>query len=447
MDSHERKHFAMELRRLRDHVGLSLGELAVQAHVNRGYVSHIEHGQRWPSRSVAAALDDALDARGTLLAAWTSGHRATPPVVVEAGSEDDETLTLPLDEWTTTDSEALAERLATGSDRTLTATTARRLVHEWLAADTPQTVEITAGRQIGRGMVDTVTRRVAQLRRVDDFIAGRELRPLVERELRLTAGLLREAAYTDQVGRALLSAIAELCQLAGWVTVDAGAPQRAARHLALGVHAAHAAGDRPTAANLVSTLSYQVANLDDPQEAILLARSAAAGVRGHASPTTCALLHERVAWAHARAGEVRHTERALAAAETEYERRRPADDPEWVYWLPEDEIIVMAGRCYVELGQPDRAIPLLTGVLARYDERQTRESALYTSWLAEAHVQAGDVEHAAALAQRTLELSSSTSSARGDDRVTLLAQRLGPYHRVSAAREFLDHEAEWRRGG
>ena len=98
MDSHERKHFAAELRQLRAHVGLSLGELAGQAHVNRGYVSHIEHGQRWPSRSVAAALDDALDARGTLLAAWTAGDRATPPVAVEAGPEDDETLTLPLDE-------------------------------------------------------------------------------------------------------------------------------------------------------------------------------------------------------------------------------------------------------------------------------------------------------------------------------------------------------------
>jgi tetratricopeptide (TPR) repeat protein len=197
----------------------------------------------------------------------------------------------------------------------------------------------------------------------------------------------------------------------------------------------------------VSPLSYQVANLDDPQDAILLARSAAAGARGHASATTRALLHERVAWAHARAREIRHAERALAAAETEYERRRTADDPEWVYWLTEDEITIMAGRCYVELGQPDRAIPLLTGVLARYDERQTRESALYTSWLAEAHVQAGDVEHAAALAQRTLELSSSTSSARGDDRVTLLAQRLRPYPTVSAVREFLDQEAEWRRGG
>jgi hypothetical protein len=133
--------------------------------------------------------------------------------------------------------------------------------------------------------------------------------------------------------------------------------------------------------------------------------------------------------------------------EADYERRRPADDPEWVYWLTEDEITGMAGRCYVELRQPDRAIPLLTDVLDRYDERQTRESTLYTSWLAEAHVQAADIEHAAVLADRTLELSSSTSSSRGDDRVTLLAQRLGPYRVVSTVREFLDHEAEWRGGG
>ncbi|HKR50320.1 MAG TPA: hypothetical protein VJT72_12205 [Pseudonocardiaceae bacterium] len=210
------------------------------------------------------------------------------------------------------------------------------------------------------------------------------------------------------------------------------------------MHAAHAAGDRPTAANVVSTLAYQVANLDNPHEAVLLARSATVGIRGHASATTRALLGERVAWAHARAGETRHAERTLAAVETEYGRRRPADDPEWVYWLTEDEITVMAGRCYVELGQPDRGIPLLTGVLERYDERQARESALYTSWLTEAHVQAGNIEHAAALAQRTLELSASTSSSRGDDRVTLLAQRLSPYRAVDAAREFLDQAAERR---
>lgn len=56
MDSHEREQFGAELRRLRDLAGLSLGELAGRAHVNRGYVGHIEHGERWPSRRVVEAL-------------------------------------------------------------------------------------------------------------------------------------------------------------------------------------------------------------------------------------------------------------------------------------------------------------------------------------------------------------------------------------------------------
>lgn len=429
----QREAFAAELRQARADAGLSLADLARHAHVNRGYLGHVEHAQRWPSRPVVAALDRVLAADGRLVAAWTAAD-TTPPAV---GPEGDDALSLPLDEWSASDATELADRL-TGPEITLTPAVARRLVHQWLVAETPQTVQITSGRRIGAGMVDTVARRVAQLRRVDDHIGGRELRPLVERELHATAGLLRNAAYTDPVGRALLGAVAELCQLAGWVVADAGAPEVAARYHLLGVHAAHAAGDRPTAANLVSTLAYQVANIGNPHEAVLLARSAQSGAGAHAGATTRALLGERVAWAHARAGETRHTERALALVDSEYDQRRPADDPSWVYWLDPDEVTVMAGRCYVELGQPDRGIPLLTGVLDRYDERQARESALYTSWLAEAHLQAGDVDHAAHLAGRTLDLSSSTSSSRGDDRVALLRSRLDPYATVPEVRAFLD---------
>jgi len=186
--------------------------------------------------------------------------------------------------------------------------------------------------------------------------------------------------------------------------------------------------------------SAMEANIGDPYEAVLLARSASAGARGHASATSRALLSERVAWAHARAGDRRHTERALSAVESDYDRRRPADDPEWVYWLDEDEITVMAGRCYVELGLPERAIPRLTDVLSRYDTRQARETALYTSWLAEAHLLAGDLDEAAVLAGRTLELTGAVGSSRGDDRVSLLHSRLAPHRAVPAVRTFLDQQ-------
>jgi hypothetical protein len=65
----------------------------------------------------------------------------------------------------------------------------------------------------------------------------------------------------------------------------------------------------------------------------------------------------------------------------------------------------MAGRCYVELDLPERAIPLLEGTLRHYDERMTRELALYTSCLTAAQIMTGNVDVAVATATRTLELT------------------------------------------
>lgn len=72
-----------------------------------------------------------------------------------------------------------------------------------------------------------------------------------------------------------------------------------------------------------------------------------------------------------------HATACPSAVDTAYNRCHPADDPEWTYRPNEDEIVIMAGYCHVDLNQPDRAHPLLTGVLERYDDRQARESALY----------------------------------------------------------------------
>ena len=77
-----------------------------------------------------------------------------------------------------------------------------------------------------------------------------------------------------------------------------------------------------------------------------------AGARRDASATTLALLAERVAWAAACAGGA---ERALSKVEADFDRRRPDDDPEWVYWLDEDDIEVMAGRVWTQLRRPPTA--------------------------------------------------------------------------------------------
>ncbi|WP_018681158.1 tetratricopeptide repeat protein [Actinokineospora enzanensis] len=311
-----------------------------------------------------------------------------------------------------------------------------RLAHQWLVLDPPQVVELSGGRQVGRGLVSTIEHRVAQLRRMDDFMAGGELYAVVAREVEVTAGVVRDARYSEAVGRRLLGAVGELCQLAGWIHDDAGQHGRAAHYYAVGVGAAHAAGAVPLGANLISTLSYQVSNVGDPREAVLLAKTAARGAEKTATPRARALFTERVAYAHARAGERQEAERALAEVERLY--ARDADEPEWVYWLTEGEIDIMAGRCLVELGLPDRAVPLLENALRDYPVELTRETALYTSWLAEAHLRAGDIDTGVSHADRVLDLTRTTASTRGRDRAMVLIRLLEPHRNVGIVRDFLE---------
>jgi hypothetical protein len=185
---------------------------------------------------------------------------------------------------------------------------------------------------------------------------------------------VREAAYTAETGRALLGAVADLCQLAGWVASDAGLSRRAERYHLGGLRAAHAARDAPLAANLLSTLSYQAANVGDPREAVLLATGAYTEAEGRAPPVARALLLERVAWANARVGDVRATESALGAAGDAFAAAEPDSGPPWAYWLT-----------------------------------------------------AGEVDRAAAVATRVAELSAGVASVRTRERVLLLRRLLQPY--------------------
>ncbi|MER6175593.1 hypothetical protein [Streptosporangium sp. NPDC001681] len=103
-------------------------------------------------------------------------------------------------------------------------------------------------------------------------------------ELEATVTVAREAAYSEDVGHRLLKAMGELCQLAGWVTSDAGLYGRARTYYIKGIQAAHVAGDEPTAANLLSSLSYQMANVGDPREAAMMARTAVKGAERSSTP-------------------------------------------------------------------------------------------------------------------------------------------------------------------
>jgi transcriptional regulator with XRE-family HTH domain len=111
--------FGQALRRLRG--GMSVRELARRAHLDAGHLSRIENGKRPPSPELALALDQALDAGGTLVALLAEGP--APPWRLDGGL------------WRPEDSERLAT--AAVAERP-SAENAVALAHQWLIAEPPR---------------------------------------------------------------------------------------------------------------------------------------------------------------------------------------------------------------------------------------------------------------------------------------------------------------------
>lgn len=295
-----------------------------------------------------------------------------------------------------------------------------RIAHEWLISDSPQVIESRSGRRVGSSLADQLQSRVVGLRHLDDQVAGKDLAPVVAKELGDSMRLVRGASYSSAIGKRLLTSIGELAQLAGWVASDAGKHAQAQRFYLSGVSAATDAGERGLAGNLLSSLSYQMANTGRANDALLLARSAVRGAMS-APPIVRALLLERVAWATARVGDAETTARLLDHVDDLFEARSPGDEePEWVYWVTRDEIDTMRARCAVELGDPSTAEHLLIPVLSRYPKESERELALYWSWLAEAYLRAGQIDQAEPAMATVRRFAGSVRSQRVEDRMTIL---------------------------
>ncbi|XVQ13772.1 hypothetical protein ACQP1W_14895 [Spirillospora sp. CA-255316] len=293
--------------------------------------------------------------------------------------------------------------------------------------------------RIGASTVQKLRRRTVRLRRLDDVLGGGDTWPVYASELALTRRLVDDASYTLETGRELLGVVAEQAQQAGWAALDAGRPDTARALFRDSMTAATDAGDPALMANALALLSYQKLLVGAPgtEEADascrVITREAPGAVR--------ALLYERAAWSYAVAGpehtpqveySLRQAEAALA------EDSAGSADPDWAAWVDEIELQIMTGRCWSTLRQPKRAVPALQWALARYDDAHARDKALYLTWLAEAHMDAGDLEESARTLARAVDLASDVASARPQRRIQAVLDRLRPHRMLEAVAEVFE---------
>lgn len=306
-----------------------------------------------------------------------------------------------------------------------------------LVTGLPELARPTVGRRIGQDFPDRMRKRTARLRRLDDVLGGGDTYRVYLGEYHATKALMRESSYAEETGRELFSVLAEQAQQAGWAAFDGGLHAEATSLYEASYVAAVEAGDSALSGNALAFLAYQTVS-GDHHSGVEIASRSCSTAGPTAPPGVRALLYERLAWAYAVAGLATETERALSAAEEAFSEAKGTWKPDWAAWADENELRIMSGRCWAELHRPLRAVPLLEAALAQYDDTHARDKSLYLSWLADSYLNAREVEQAAAVTGRALELCDGVASVRPRKRLAPVLRRLGEHRELPAVAEVLD---------
>ncbi|MFD7629317.1 sporulation protein [Streptomyces sp. NPDC059851] len=294
--------------------------------------------------------------------------------------------------------------------------------------------------RVGHSDVSKLREAAEDARRWDSKYGGGDWRSsMVPECLRVDAAPLLLGSYSDEVGRALFGATAELTRLAGWMAFDTGQQEAAQRYYIQALRLARAAADVPLGGYVLASMSLQATYRDFPDEGVDLAQAAVERNRGLATARTMSFFRLVEARAHAKAGDSAAAEAALRASEGWLERARDVDrDPTWLGFYSYDRFAADAAECYRDLKLPRQVRRFTEQALSRPTEEYVRSHGLRLVVSAVAELESGNLDAACAAGARAVEVAGRISSARTTEYVRDLLHRLEPYGdepRVAELRE------------
>ncbi|MEU6664293.1 MFS transporter [Streptomyces sp. NPDC046821] len=307
-------------------------------------------------------------------------------------------------------------------------------------AHTPEGGGDNAPQKVGHSDVQKLREAAQDARRWDSKYGGGDWRSsMVPECLRVEAAPLLLGAYSDDVGRALFGASAELTRLAGWMAFDTGQQEAAQRYYIQALRLARAAADVPLGGYVLASMSLQATYRGFGDEGVDLAQAALERNRGLATARTMSFFRLVEARAHARAGDAQAAGASLRAAEGWLERARDGDnDPSWLGFYSYDRFAADAAECYRDLKAPRQVRRFTEQALSRPTEEFVRSHGLRLVVSAVAELESGNLDAACEQGTRALEVAGRISSARTTEYVKDLLHRLEPYGdepRVAELRE------------
>ncbi|MGW0122645.1 MFS transporter [Streptomyces sp. NPDC003327] len=283
--------------------------------------------------------------------------------------------------------------------------------------------------RVGHSDVAKLREAAEDARRWDSKYGGGDWRSsMVPECLRVDAAPLLLGSYSDEVGRALFGATAELTRLAGWMAFDTGQQEAAQRYYIQALRLARAAADVPLGGYVLASMSLQATYRGFADEGVDLAQAALERNRGLATARTMSFFRLVEARAHAKAGDGAAAAAALKSAEGWLERSREGDaDPSWLGFYSYDRFCADAAECYRDLRMPREVRRFTEQALSRPTEEYVRSHGLRLVVSAVAELESGNLDAACAAGTRAVEVAGRISSARTTEYVRDLLHRLEAY--------------------
>jgi hypothetical protein len=303
--------------------------------------------------------------------------------------------------------------------------------------------------------VELITAHVAALRRLDDRHGGGALSlRYVTAELRSVIDVVQYASYGPDTGRQLLTIVADLAQLLGWLSFDSSRYGAAERYLLLSLGVCRALGAPDRAANAIGMLSYVSAFAGHGPEAVRLAEAAAREC-GKGDPILRARLLGREATAAAADGDLARFRRQSQEAAALLDHYAASRAPSFLYYLTPDQLTAESGLALVLLAERttasrkrllSEAVDNLNGAVTALAAPSPadggpvypRSALLHTTFLARAHLGRGDLERAITATRTGLGLLAQVQSPRGRGYLQELRSAMARRSRSSLVRDFLD---------
>ncbi|MGH3323528.1 MAG: helix-turn-helix domain-containing protein [Streptomyces sp.] len=285
----------------------------------------------------------------------------------------------------------------------------------------------------------TLRLATSAFRRMDGSTPSRHLAEPVLAHLRLAQTVASEAE--DAADRARLTAVgSEAASLAGWLSWDMGDYGSARTWYGTAIKAARSSGDRLLTAYQLGSLAQFEAHAGNAARGLSLTRSARRQLGPERPAIADAWLSTVEALAHAGSGDRTSCDQALEDASADA-TRIPVEAPPpwpWVFTFNNSKVAACRLACGARLripqwvfGAQDDAAPVLAS-------GHDKQHALYVLDVASAHLAAGRLDGAFALATRTLETGVRYRSGRIVERARALRRSYATTSLPKVVRDFDD---------